>query len=147
MSLDYVALARRRPDVFAVADGLAAMGEPIHIRGGENEPPTRLFDAAGRLLVSIEEPVEVTVASEIARLLGADFAARVGAPVWWVDVRAVADIPEAARVARRFSDALVHWVGGTVYPEGESDGPARSWRAEGAAGDDASVPGVIGGPA
>ncbi|MEV4257444.1 hypothetical protein AB0J52_30170 [Spirillospora sp. NPDC049652] len=145
MSVDFVALARRRPDVFAIADGLAAMGEPIHIRGGENEPPTRLFDAAGRLLVSIEEPVEVTVASEIARLLGDAFAARVGAPVWWVDVRAVADVPEAARVARRFSDALVHWVGGTVYPEGESDAPAQSWRAENASPDGTPAPGVIGG--
>ncbi|MEU5991329.1 hypothetical protein ABZ806_20365 [Spirillospora sp. NPDC047418] len=134
MSSDLVALVRRTPDVHAVADGLIAMGETLELRGGEPEP-TLLYDAEGRLLVSIEDPVQVSAQSEIRRLLGAEFADRVGVPVWWIDVRAVADLPEATRVARAFADSLVRWLGGTVYPDGATDAPARSWRASGQ-GDD-----------
>lgn len=128
MSKDLIALVRRRPDVHAVADGLIAMGEQLCLRGGEPEP-TRLYDSQGRLLVSIEDPVQVTLQSEIARLLGSEFASRVGSPVWWVEVRAVGDLPDAIRIARRFTDALVHYVGGTSFPDGRPDVPALSWRA------------------
>ncbi|WP_131736241.1 hypothetical protein [Actinomadura roseirufa] len=132
MSVDLVALVRRRPDVHAVADGMIAMGEPLRLAGGEGEPAaTRLYDADGRLLVSIEDPVPVSVPGEIGRLLGAEFAARITAPVWWVDVRAVADLPESLRVARMFADSLVHWRGGAVYPDGASDPPPQSWKATG----------------
>lgn len=133
MSSDLVALVRRRPDVHAVADGMIAMGEPLELRGGEPDP-TLLYDSEGRLLVSIEDAVRVSAQSEIRRLLGADFADRVTAPVWWVDVRAVGDMPDAMRVARRFADSLVHWAGGTVYPDGASEAPARSWKASGQGG-------------
>ncbi|MFV2172114.1 hypothetical protein ACFHW2_06835 [Actinomadura sp. LOL_016] len=141
MSTDLVALVRRRPDVHAIADGLIAMGEPLELRGGEPDA-MRLHGPDGRLLVSIEDAVQVSVHSELGRLLGAEFAERVKAPVWWVDVRAVADVPDAARVARRFADSLVHWLGGAVYPDGESDGPALSWKAA----PDAGAPGGPGGP-
>ena len=133
MSTDLVALVRRRPDVHDVADGLIAMGEPLELRGGEPEP-SLLYDTDGRLLVSIEDAVQVSAQSEIRRLLGAEFADRVTAPVWWVEVRAVGDLPDAVRVARRFVDSLVRWAGGTVYPEGPSEAPARSWRASGQGG-------------
>ncbi|HLV71669.1 MAG TPA: hypothetical protein VKY91_02710 [Vulgatibacteraceae bacterium] len=144
MSSDLVALVRRRPDVHAVADGLIAMGEPLELRGGEPEP-TLLFDAEGRLLVSIEDAVQVSAQSEILRLLGPEFSARVTAPVWWVDVRAAADVPDAVRVARRFADSLVHWAGGTVYPDGASEAPARSWRASDQGGGGSAV-GIQGQP-
>lgn len=144
MSSDLVALVRRRPDVHAVADGMIAMGEPLELRGGEPEP-TRLHDSEGRLLVSIEDAIQVAVQGEIGRLLGAEFAARVVTPVWWVDVRAVADVPEALRIARKFADSLVHWLGGTVYPDGESDAPARSWRASGQATGTTGTSGTSGG--
>ncbi|MFC4056478.1 hypothetical protein ACFOY4_42910 [Actinomadura syzygii] len=145
MSSDLVALVRRRPDVHAVADGMIAMGEPLELRGGEPDP-TLLYDAEGRLLVAIEDPVQVSARSEIRRLLGADFADRVAVPVWWVDVRAVGDIPDATRVARRFADSLVHWAGGTVYPDGASEAPARSWKAsgQGGGGSAAQAPGQDG---
>lgn len=116
MTCDLVALVRRQPDVHAVVDGLVAMGEPLDVRGGDPDP-TLLYDPEGRLLASIEAPVLVSVAGEVRRLLGADIAAQVTPPVWWVDVRAVADLPDGMRVARRFTDALVHWQGGTVWPE------------------------------
>ena len=153
MSVDLVALVRGRPDVHAVADGLVAMGEPLELRGGELEP-TRLYDTEGRLLVSIEDPVQVVLQSEIGRLLGPDFESLVTTPVWWVDVRAVSDLPDAVRIARKFTEALVHWVGGTSYPEGKPDTPPLSWRApdasdpaEGAqpVSDPAFPGGVIGG--
>lgn len=128
MSSDLVALVRRTPDVHAVADGMIAMGEQLELRGGEPEP-TLLYDSGGRLLVTVEDAVQVSAQSEIRRLLGAEFADRVGVPVWWVDVRAVADLPDAMRVARTFADSLVRWCGGTVYPDGATDAPARSWRA------------------
>ncbi|GAA2426954.1 hypothetical protein GCM10010191_44530 [Actinomadura vinacea] len=137
MSTDLIALVRRRPDVHAVADGLVAMGEPLELRGGEPEP-TRLYDAEGRLLVSIEDPVQVMLQSEVARLLGPELASRVSTPVWWVDVRAVGDLPDAVRIARKFTEALVHWVGGTSYPDGQPDAPALSWRATDPSEPDAS---------
>ncbi|KAB2347850.1 MULTISPECIES: hypothetical protein [Actinomadura] len=128
MSCDLVVLARRQPDVHAVIDGMVALGEAVHIRGGDPKP-TLLFDADRRLLVSIEDPVLVAVPGEVGRLLGPEFGARAPAPVWWVDVRVVADVPDAERVARKFAEALVHWVGGTVYPDGAPEAQVRSWKA------------------
>ncbi|MEV5824919.1 hypothetical protein AB0L25_05025 [Spirillospora sp. NPDC052242] len=145
MSTDLVALVRRRPDVHAIADGLIAMGEPLELRGGQ-PAAMRLHGPDGRLLVSVEDAVQVSVHSEIGRLLGPEFAERVKTPVWWVDVRAVADVPEAARVARRFADSLVHWLGGAVYPDGEHDGPALSWKAGDPEAGGAGTTGATGAP-
>ncbi|GLZ14650.1 hypothetical protein Acsp04_48850 [Actinomadura sp. NBRC 104425] len=130
MSRDLVAVVRRPPDVRAVVDGLVALGVPVEVRGGD-PAATRLYDSAGRLIVSIEAPVPVAVPGEIRRLLGDEFAGRLASAdrLWWVDVRAAADVPEGPRVARRFADALVHWLGGAVHPDGECDGPPLSWRA------------------
>ncbi|GAA3969141.1 hypothetical protein GCM10023085_59330 [Actinomadura viridis] len=127
MSSDLVVLARREPDVYAVADGLVALGEPLEVVGGGLQA-VRVRDAGGRVLVSVEEPVLVETPGEVARLLGPAAAQRVAAPVWWVDVRAVADVPDAVRLARRFADALVHWTGGTVWPDLAPDAPALSWK-------------------
>jgi hypothetical protein len=38
--------------------------------------------------------VLVKVAGEVARLLGSDQAARVEPPLWWVDIRAAAGLPD-----------------------------------------------------
>jgi hypothetical protein len=114
MSCDIVALVRNQPDVRTVIDGMVAVGErlePRDVSGGV----TQLYDAAGRLLVSIEIPVLVAVPGEVARLLGSDQATRVEPPVWWVDIRAAAGVPEAERIARKFADDLVHWQGGAVW--------------------------------
>ncbi|GAA4099649.1 hypothetical protein [Actinomadura miaoliensis] len=142
MSCDLVAVVRRPPDVRAVVDGLIAMGLPLEVRGGE-PAATRLYDLAGQLLVSIEAPVPVAVPGEIRRLLGAEFTERLASSdqVWWVDVRAAADVPEGPQVARRFADALVRWLGGAVHPDGESDGPPLSWRATEAAAEAAGAGG------
>lgn len=74
-------------------------------------------------------------------------------PVWWVDVRAVADVPDGVRVARRFADALVHWQGGDIWPKPGPDAIARvvdgrskgDDAAAGPAAASAAGPGVPGG--
>jgi hypothetical protein len=114
MTCDIVALVRNQPDVRTVIEGMVAFGERLEQRdvtGGV----TQLYDPAGRLLVSIEAPILVSVAGEVARLLGSDQAARVEPPVWWVDIRAAASLPDAERIARKFADDLVHWQGGAVW--------------------------------
>jgi hypothetical protein len=114
MTCDIVALVRNQPDVRTVVEGMVAFGEQLEQRdvaGGI----TQLYDGTGRLLVSIEVPVLVKVAGEVARLLGSDQAARVEPPLWWVDVRAAAGMPDAERIAKKFADDLVHWQGGAVW--------------------------------
>ncbi|GAA2426872.1 hypothetical protein GCM10010191_44360 [Actinomadura vinacea] len=129
--MDLAALVRREPDVYAVADGLVAMGEPVELASGDFKA-VRVHDAEGRVLVSIEDPVLVEAPGEVARLLGAEAAQRFTAPAWWVDVRAAADVPDAARVARRFAEALVRWAGGTIWPDLPEEPPPRSWKTTGA---------------
>ncbi|HEV7932762.1 MAG TPA: hypothetical protein VGP70_10665 [Actinomadura sp.] len=114
MTCDIVALVRNRPDVRTVIDGMLAFGQqfrPCELDGGV----TQLYDPSGRLIVSIEVPVLVNVPGEIERMLGPELAGRYNAPIWWVDVRASADVPDATRMARRFADDLVHWQGGLVW--------------------------------
>lgn len=114
MTYDIVALVRNQPDVRTVIDGMLAFGELLQsseLDGGA----TRLYDARGKLLVSIEAPVLVNVPGEVERILGIELPGRVGPPVWWVDVRAAADLPDATRLARKFAGDLVHWQGGMVW--------------------------------
>jgi hypothetical protein len=113
MTCDIVALVRNQPDIRNVIDGMVAFGERVEPR--EVSGVTQLYDPAGRLLVSIEIPVLVQVSGEVARLLGADQAARVEPPLWWVDIRAAVGLPDAERIARKFADDLVHWQGGSVW--------------------------------
>ncbi|MBC6460524.1 hypothetical protein [Actinomadura sp. HBU206391] len=120
LTCDIVALVRNQPDVRTVIDGMLAFGEELRMHELEGGI-THLYDPTGRLIVSIEVPVLINVPGEVERLLGPELSGRVGVPVWWVDVRAAADLPEAERIARRFADDLVHWRGGTVWA-----GKARS---------------------
>ena len=123
MTCDIVALVRNQPDVRTVIEGMVAFGEQLEQRdvaGGV----TQLYDPAGRLLVSIEVPVLVNVAGKVGRLLGSDQAARVEPPLWWVDIRAAAGLPDAERIARKFADDLVHWQGGAVWT-GDGEGAPR----------------------
>ncbi|HEY7487331.1 MAG TPA: hypothetical protein VH912_22940 [Streptosporangiaceae bacterium] len=114
MTCDIVALVRNQPDVRTVIEGMVAFGEQLEQRdvaGGV----TQLYDSSGRLLVSIEVPVLVKVTGEVGRLLGSDQETRAEPPLWWVDIRAAAGLPDAARIARKFADDLVHWQGGVVW--------------------------------
>ncbi len=112
---DIIALVRNQPDILTVVEGMIAFGEPLRMR--EAGPgAVHLYGPDGRLVVSIETPELVRVPGEVERLLGPEPAGQVPLPVWWVEVRAAAGVPEARRVARRFADDLVHWQGGTVWP-------------------------------
>lgn len=123
MTCDIVALVRNQPDIRTVIEGMVAFGEQLEQRdvaGGV----TQLYDSAGRLLVSIEVPILVKVAGEVARLLGSDQASRVEPPLWWVDIRAAADLPDAERIARKFAEDLVHWRGGAIWTGDVGTSPA-----------------------
>ncbi|MEV5747955.1 hypothetical protein AB0L00_09065 [Actinoallomurus sp. NPDC052308] len=115
MTSDIVALVRHRPEISTVVDGMIAFGESLEPYDA-GDGAFHLYDAGGRLTVSIETPQLVEVRGEIERLLGPETAAHVQVPVWWVEVRAAAGIPDAARIARRFADDLVHWQGGAIWP-------------------------------
>lgn len=114
MTSDVVALVRNEPDIHTVVEGMIAFGESLELRqAGE---ALHLYDREGRLAVSIEAPEHVRVAGEVERLLGPEMAGRVRVPIWWIEVRAAAGVPDASRLARRFADDIVHWQGGTVWP-------------------------------
>ena len=115
MTSDIIALVRNEPDVPTVVEGMIAFGETLRMR--EAGPGTHhLYDHDGRLAVSIEAPELVRVPGEIERLLGPAMAGAVRLPVWWVEVRAAAGVPDARRIARKFADDIVHWQGGAVWP-------------------------------
>ncbi|HEX2314179.1 MAG TPA: hypothetical protein VHJ17_10610 [Thermomonospora sp.] len=112
MSTDVVALTNDRPDVGAVLDGLGArLRLPLAVTtaGGA----CRVYDDSGRLVVFVPDPVLVTVPGEVERLLGDGVGA--AAPVWWVDIRAAADLENAERVARSCAEELVARHGGAVW--------------------------------
>lgn len=114
MTSDIVALVRHRPDIPTVVDGMIAFGESLELQDA-GDGAFHLYDGEGRLAVSIEAPELVRVPGEAERLLGPEMAGRVHAPIWWVEVRAAAGVPDAPRVAHRFADDIVHWQGGAVW--------------------------------
>jgi hypothetical protein len=112
---DIVALVRNQPDIPTVIEGMIAFGEELEMRDA-GAGTLHLYDAEGRLAVSIEAPELVHVPGEVERLLGPQPAAKVRLPTWWVEVRAAPGVPDAGRIARRFADDVVRWQGGTVWP-------------------------------
>lgn len=115
MTSDIVALVRNQPDIPTVVEGMIAFGETLRMAEA-GTGAIHLYDADGRLAVSIEAPELVRVPSEVERLLGPQMAAQVRTPTWWVEVRAAAGMPEARRIARKFAEDITHWQGGTVWP-------------------------------
>jgi hypothetical protein len=115
LTSDIIALVRNEPDVPTVVEGMIAFGETLRMR--EAGPGAHhLYDQDGRLAVSIEAPELVRVPGEVERLLGPEMAGTVRLPVWWVEVRAAAGVPDARRIARKFAEDIVHWQGGTLWP-------------------------------
>jgi hypothetical protein len=114
LTSDIVALVRNQPDIPTVVEGMVAFGEALESREA-GDGVLHLHDSEGRLVVSIEAPELVRVPGEAERLLGPEMAGRVRLPIWWVEVRAAAGVPDARRIARKFADDIVHWQGGTVW--------------------------------
>jgi hypothetical protein len=130
VSRDVVALVSTAPDAPALLSGMAAAGEDLLVVPAAGGAVVQLCDApdgAGpRALLTIEEPLLVSVPGEVARLLGAETAARVSGPVWWVEIRAAAVPEHAAELAYRFAGALVERLGGVIWPPGDGTLPERA---------------------
>lgn len=119
MSRDIVALVRNMPDVPAILAGMTAAGEDLLVLPFAAGAVVSLADSPDggtvRPLLTVDEPILVSVPGEVARLLDAEVADQVSTPVWWIEVRAAA--PEhAIDVAYRFAAALVDRLGGAVWP-------------------------------
>jgi hypothetical protein len=112
---DVVALVRNAPDVRTLVDSMAETDESLRVRGTGEGAIIQLCNEEGQALVSIEAPQFVRVDGEVERLLGAEVAAKVPTPVWWVEVRAALADERSAALARRFADELVRRLGGTVW--------------------------------
>jgi hypothetical protein len=110
VSRDFVALVRNQPDVNTVIEGMLAYGEELELR----ETPSgtiQLYDPAACCSSRSRHRPWSRVPGEAERLLGLS----VEPPMWWVEVRSSADLPEAVRVARKLVDDLVRWQGGVVW--------------------------------
>ncbi|GAB2834507.1 hypothetical protein GCM10027176_43590 [Actinoallomurus bryophytorum] len=115
MTHDVVALVRNAPDVRTMVDSMAETDEHLRVRGTGEGAIIQLCNEEGQALVSIEAPQFVRVDGEVERLLGAEVAAKVPTPVWWVEARAALADERSAALARRFADELVRRLGGTVW--------------------------------
>jgi len=110
VSTDLVALTGDRPDIVAVVEGLAPR---LKMAVGAQPDGCRLYDESGRLVMIAAEPLLVAVPGEVERLLGGQVS--VAPPVWWTDIRAAADLPDAHQAARACAEELVARHGGTVW--------------------------------
>ncbi|ASU82224.1 hypothetical protein CDO52_04980 [Nocardiopsis gilva YIM 90087] len=130
MTYDVVALVRQDPDMRALVDAMVDAGPDLRVRGVGGGAVVQLRDDDSAPLVSIEAAQRVDVPGEVGRLLGAETAARMPDPCWWVEVRASSaarGTTDTAALAHRFADALVERLGGTVWssrPRPAGGGPA-----------------------
>jgi hypothetical protein len=112
---DVVALVRTAPQVRSLVDSMADTDETLRVRGTAGGAIIQLCDEEGQALVSIEAPQFVRVEGEVERLLGAEVAAKVPTPIWWVEARATIADERSAALARKFAEELVRRLGGTVW--------------------------------
>ncbi|MFC3996254.1 DUF6177 family protein [Nocardiopsis sediminis] len=118
MTYDVVALVRQPPDVRGLVDAMVRAGADLKVRGGGDGAVIQLCDARGRPLLGIEAAQRVEAAGEVERLLGAETAARMPDPCWWVEARAADTDADTVALAHRFADGLVDRLGGTVWSGG-----------------------------
>jgi hypothetical protein len=92
MSRELIVLTAEKPSL----DLPALAPSPLQATGND------VFDAEGRLLLRVQEPVLITVAGEVERLLGIDAAV----PVWWTEIHTATASPDAHHLARRCAETL-----------------------------------------
>jgi hypothetical protein len=114
VTVELVALCRRRPELPELLAALRAAGPRLRVRPHPSGAALQLLDELDRLLLDLDRPLLIRTPGEIRRLLDVE---AVREPVWWVEVRAVGARPEAAAVARRVGTALVAQLDGVVWPE------------------------------
>jgi hypothetical protein len=112
MTLDLVALCGRQPDAGMMLAAMQACGPQLRVNTIERGSLVQLCDDDERPLVTIEGARLVQVPGEVQRLLGVTDAPH---PAWWVETRAVATDPQAPRIARRFTAALISLTGGVSW--------------------------------
>ncbi|SKA10427.1 hypothetical protein SAMN02745673_02474 [Marinactinospora thermotolerans DSM 45154] len=115
MTYDVVALVGRAPGIRELTGAMVRAGRRLRVDDGGGGSVIRLCDDRGRTVLGIEAAQRVEVRDEVERLLGAETAARMPEPCWWVEARAAGSGEEAVAVAHRFADALVGELGGIVW--------------------------------
>ncbi|WP_409490070.1 hypothetical protein [Amycolatopsis sp. cmx-11-12] len=113
MTFDIIGLCRDEPGPATVLPALAAAGQELLADIQDEQPLIRLLHPDGRLMTTVEDVRLVRVPDEVRRLLGVG--ADVPHPVWWVEIWAPGDDPEAETVARAFTTALVTGTGGLSW--------------------------------
>ncbi|MUL43247.1 hypothetical protein FZ103_19095 [Streptomonospora sp. PA3] len=116
MTYDVVALVRQAPDVRALVDSMVDAGPDLKVAGAGEGAVIRLRDDSGRPVLAIEAAQKVEVPGEVGRLLGAEAAAGMPDPCWWVEARAPGSGPDPEALAHRFADSLTARLGGIVWP-------------------------------
>ncbi|MCO1658384.1 hypothetical protein [Pseudonocardia humida] len=112
MTLDLVALCERQPDAGMTLAAMRACGAELRVNTIERGGLVQLCSPDERPLVTVEGPRLVQVPGEVQRLLGVTDAPH---PTWWVEAKAVSTDPEAPRIARRFTAALLSLTGGVSW--------------------------------
>ncbi|OXM45633.1 hypothetical protein [Amycolatopsis alba] len=115
MTFDIIGLCREEPGPATVVPALAAAGGELRADIRDEPPLIRLLHPDGRLLTTVEDVHLVRVEGEARRLLGIGEDVEVPHPVWWVEVWAPGDDPEAETAARAFTTALVAGTGGLSW--------------------------------
>ena len=97
MSRELIVLTSEKPSL----DLQALISPPLQAAGND------VFDAEGRLLLRVQEPVLISIAGEAERLLGIDSPT----PVWWTEIHTATASPEAHHLAQRCAETL----NGTIW--------------------------------
>ena len=113
MTFDIVALCREQLDMAVVLVALREAGPKLRVHTIEEAQLIQLYHPDGRLLLTTEGARLVQVPGEARRLLG--ITGQVPDPLWWVESRSPGADPDAERVARRFTHALVAQTGGLSW--------------------------------
>jgi hypothetical protein len=119
MTVDVIALCRRRPELPDLLAALLAAGPDLRTIPHPSGTVLHLLDEQDRPLLAVEGPLLVQTPGEVRRLLGPAAGAE---PVWWVETRAASARPEAVPIAYRFAEALAGQLDGIVWPAPEDPG-------------------------
>lgn len=109
MTVDSVALCRRRPTPDEILAALVRACPLLRVRPGESL--LTLCDDAGVDRLHLDGPRLVQVPGEAQRLLGVD----APAPVWWVEARSLGTDHSSATAVRTVAHAIVAITGGTAW--------------------------------
>lgn len=120
MTSELIVLTQDAPHVRAFVGSMLDAGETLRVSSAGEDALIHLCDERGDTLLSVETVQRVDVVGEAERLLGDDAVSGLTVPFWRVTTRASDTHPRASAIARRFAEALVARLGGTVWPAREA---------------------------